>query len=743
MVEQCARWVWIGIFGLVGPFLAAQCPLGTLGTSPSELTCGTHTFSATGSTGTWNAIGLYSTSNWDLSAGPALSLNQPHGFAALLADGHAGAVPSIGGSAVRALGSTSAILGRAPVQSLGTVGLDSTLTATLPAVVPLTLYEFALNPGYNLGVRVQASDPTLRFGVYAGGGGSQWRARDASGDLQVGATAGLNLPAGTHVVAVFRSPQSVGAAVPLTISFSCGGAPVVLAPNQTSSYTTTCLPIALTPTPARWNVVALASSANWSLEMGGVSGSTFSTTDPAVLVADGRQGTPNALTGLARGPGNTASAVEARFAPATSTFGVVSSFWSIGAAPTTPIHVFEFQINTPGTYRVAGQWLYYSGGPVRAMVFAPGTNANWQDSTTAVANTQLLGTGWSSSATMTLGTGVHLLVLHTPGTPIATYGSFDVGIGQINNPVPVLAALSPARTLAGSGPLALSVSGSGFLPNSALTWNGTTIPSTVVGTSLITALVPAGLIDIPGPVSVQIANSTPGGGLSQPLNLEVAPPLVSTLFPAVLPVMSAGSPASVIQVNGFDFAPGCVVYGDGRALPTTRISANLVQCTLDPSVPGTRFPGAVALTVENFGFVPSNTLPLRFGTGINRGTIVRIPLDPDPGQAYAVRLEQGNPGSPLTLALSVGAPSIVEDWPSLAAPMVLSLNVGGLIPLLDGLGVFGTPDGAAFATSTLDLPGFIAPSPALGLDLTVQGAYVDPSSPLGFRLTWARYPDRL
>ena len=749
MVRKSLLWVtWAAFLAGGEPLAFGQCNLGAVGTTPVVVSCTSNTFAATGAAGTWNAYGLYSTANWDLGAGGALSLNQPHGFGALLANGHAGTVPSLTGTVFRAVGSANAILGRAPVQTLANFGIGSSYAVTMAAAVPMALYQFALDPGFNLGIRVGASDPSLRFAIFSGGGGPQWVSHNSNaGNFQVGATATVNLPSGQHAIAVFRGPLSTGPAINLTIDVACGGATIALGAYQTTTFNATCIPISVSPVANRWNVVGLAASAAVSLEMGSVVGTTQLPSDLPILVADGRQGMPTSTTGLLRGPGNTSTSMSVRFAPATQTFGVNGSFWSIGASPIAPIQVYEFTVAVPGTYRVAGLWQYFSGGSVRALVFAPRANGEWTDTTSAVGNGELLGTGWNSGVSMSLSPGVHLLVLYSPGTPIATYGSFDIGIGQVQNPLPILNSLTPGRLLAGSGAASLSLQGSGFVANSTVEWNGIPLATTVTGTTQITATVPSALTDQAGFIPIRVVNPTPGGGMSSSLSLDVAEPRINTLFPFVLPPLSQASPPSTIQIQGQDFAIGCQVFADGRLIPSVRQSAVLIHATVDASIPGTLIPGAVAITVRNFSATLSNSQALRFGAGVNQGTIIRVPLAPAPGDAYGVRLEGGVPMSPTTLCLSVGAPHVLTPWPSAVAPMVLSLNLGGIVPLFDGMGVFGAPDGFAFpgtgVPGRLDIPGFVAPNPALGIDLTVQGAYLDPSSPVGFRLNWARYPDSL
>jgi hypothetical protein len=83
-------------------------------------------------------------------------------------------------------------------------------------------------------------------------------------------------------------------------------------------------------------------------------------------------------------------------------------------------------------------------------------------------------------------------------------------------------------------------------------------------------------------------------------------------------------------------------------------------------------------------------------------------------------------------------PQLVVHWPDPAANQVLVVGPlagsGALFfPLLDGLGLYSPPVGTAFnASGTFSLPGFVAPDPPLGLELTVHGIYLAPAAPLSF-----------
>ena len=60
------------------------------------------------------------------------------------------------------------------------------------------------------------------------------------------------------------------------------------------------------------------------------------------------------------------------------------------------------------------------------------------------------------------------------------------------NPVPFIGQpLSPTRVAPGSASFMLTVRGTGFIPTSALRWNGSLLPTTYISGQSLTAKVPA------------------------------------------------------------------------------------------------------------------------------------------------------------------------------------------------------------------------------------------------------------
>jgi hypothetical protein len=173
------------------------------------------------------------------------------------------------------------------------------------------------------------------------------------------------------------------------------------------------------------------------------------------------------------------------------------------------------------------------------------------------------GSGFISSTTVTFG-GAALtptlisatqLTVAVPAAGIATAGSLSVvltnpapggGTAMQNysvnaeNPVPTIATLSPTNVAAGSPAITLTVNGTGFFHTSntnqsAVQWNGTSLPTTYVSDTQLTAVVPSSDLSAPATEQVTVINPTPGGGTSNNQTFTITS---ATTAPTILGVLT-------------------------------------------------------------------------------------------------------------------------------------------------------------------------------------------------------------
>jgi hypothetical protein len=93
------------------------------------------------------------------------------------------------------------------------------------------------------------------------------------------------------------------------------------------------------------------------------------------------------------------------------------------------------------------------------------------------------------------------------------------------NNIPVIASLSPmTAAAAGSGNLALTVTGGGFVSGATVLWNGKARATTFVSATQLTATVLAADLSAVGTADVAVFNPAPGGGSSTSLTFSIDSP---------------------------------------------------------------------------------------------------------------------------------------------------------------------------------------------------------------------------
>jgi hypothetical protein len=89
------------------------------------------------------------------------------------------------------------------------------------------------------------------------------------------------------------------------------------------------------------------------------------------------------------------------------------------------------------------------------------------------------------------------------------------------NPAPIISSISPAAVSALSGVTVVTVTGSGFIPQSTLSVNGSAFPATVVSSTELTASLSALMVAQPAAFNLVVSNPAPGGGTSAPATFTV------------------------------------------------------------------------------------------------------------------------------------------------------------------------------------------------------------------------------
>ena len=196
---------------------------------------------------------------------------------------------------------------------------------------------------------------------------------------------------------------------------------------------------------------------------------------------------------------------------------------------------------------------------------------------------------WNGSALATEFLNPTQLTASVPAELIAAGGSGTVVVvnpsSLSSNPVafPVysprltISSISPAAAIAMGPAFTLIVNGAGFLPTTAILWNGSALTTSFINSGQLSVFVPASLIAAAGTASIIPANVD--GPTSGAATFTIRVPTPTIAPGGVVPVFSSVpvvQPGSWVSIYGIDLAPATAMWnGD---FPT---SLGNVQVTID------------------------------------------------------------------------------------------------------------------------------------------------------------------
>jgi hypothetical protein len=215
--------------------------------------------------------------------------------------------------------------------------------------------------------------------------------------------------------------------------------------------------------------------------------------------------------------------------------------------------------------------------------FAAGAIVQWNSTAlpTTFVNSNQLTAQVAASFIASPGTATVTVV---EGGVTSTSATFTIG------PAPVIISLSPNAATAGSGAFTLTVNGSGFISSAVVRWNSSSLPTTFVSATQLTAQVAASLIADPGTVNVTVVeNGVTSGNATFTIS---SGPVIISLSPSSV---AAGGPSFTLTVNGAGFISTAVVHWNSTALTTTFVSAAQLTAQVTANLIAT--PGTVTVTV--------------------------------------------------------------------------------------------------------------------------------------------------
>lgn len=166
----------------------------------------------------------------------------------------------------------------------------------------------------------------------------------------------------------------------------------------------------------------------------------------------------------------------------------------------------------------------------------------------------------------------------------------------INNPAPSLPTLSQASLTAGTGATMLTLTGSGYRPDSLARVNGTDRTTTFVSATELKVNLLASDTVFGKTLKITVFTPAPGGGTSPEATLTVnnPAPTLTSLSPNA---GFKGDPAFMLTVTGTNFVPTSVVYWNGKDRPTTFVSSTQLTAAIPQN--DLAFDGTASVTVGN------------------------------------------------------------------------------------------------------------------------------------------------
>jgi len=229
-------------------------------------------------------------------------------------------------------------------------------------------------------------------------------------------------------------------------------------------------------------------------------------------------------------------------------------------------------------------------------------------------------------------TDAHSIIMAPPVLSNGIPGTFTrtLAVDGITNPITytittlnphdghptTITALSHTAASTSDPAIPLTVTGTGFIAGSVISYGGVQLTTTYLSPTQVSATIPAALLNYTGAKDVLVINPDPNGGASLPATFTVTAPATAA---SVKPTLVSVGQSFTLTVTGSNFIAGATVQFNGTAVATTFVSAT----TLTAMVPGSldTAVGTAQVTVVD---------PFGVGTSALTFTIAVVKPEPPP-----------------------------------------------------------------------------------------------------------------
>ncbi len=297
---------------------------------------------------------------------------------------------------------------------------------------------------------------------------------------------------------------------------------------------------------------------------------------------------------------------------------------------------------------------------------------------------------WNGTPLMTTYASGSQLTATVPAGDAASQGSASVSIQNpsgvtssaltlvIYPAAPVLTGVSPSSITAGGPPFTLTLSGSGFLSGVSVLWNGTTLATTYVSASQLTAVVPSTLIASAGTADIHVLN--PGQVSSNIIAVYInSPGALTIVTPPQLPpgMVGLGYSMSLTAMGGQGPYEGWSVAAGSQLPPGFVLTPGVTTSTAGLNGRPTTA-GIFTFTLEvtdGSGAIATEQFSLAITGAIDSNGIAN---------AASYSNEGISPGEIVTIFGTYAGPSKLVGL-ELNAQGYVSTNLGGLEVLFNGM----------------------------------------------------------